>query len=366
MDRSFRRVVVILLALFCVLFVQLNRVQIFGADDLRLNPANTRTVQREFDRLRGEIRTRDGVVIARSEVAAEGGPFRFQRVYPEGELYAHTAGYVSFTVGAEGAERAFNEEILGDTAAQQLADLASIIADSGEVGAISLTLDHELQQAAREELGDRVGTVIAMDVKTGAIRALWSFPSFDPNRVAANDSTAANEARTELLEAPGNPLRARAYRDTAIPGSTFKVVTAAAALEDAESGITIDDPVFPPTTEYVHPLTSRPMTNFGNRSCGGNLTDLLVQSCNTSFGFIAAELLGPAVMVNQAQAAGFNSVPPFDLPGGVESTFPSTTASRSRRRPTRSRPAPSATRRSSPRPRSASTTCGRRLCRWCS
>ncbi|MDH3681604.1 MAG: penicillin-binding protein 2 [Acidimicrobiia bacterium] len=322
MDRSFRHVIFVLLGCFTLLFVQLNRVQIFEAAALQDNGSNTRTIQREFDQLRGEIRTRDGVVVASSEPAGPDSPFQFQRLYPEGELYAHSVGYVSFTVGAEGVERTYNAEILGDTPSQQLSDLTSLLDEDARSGSITLTLDHDLQRVAQEALGERVGSVVAMDPRTGAVLALWSYPSFDPNLVAANNSTEANAARAELLEAPGNPLRARSYRDTAFPGSTFKVITAAAALETPDRGITATEPVFETTTEYLHPLTTRPITNFGGRPCGGNLTDLLVQSCNTSFALIAAEILGPAVMVNQAEAAGFNSVPPFDLPGGVASVFP--------------------------------------------
>ena len=312
---------VVLLGCFTLLFVQLNRVQIIDAEALQDNPSNTRTGQRNFDRLRGEIRTSDDVVVARSDSDDATG-FSYQRVYPEGELYAHSVGYVSFTVGSEGVERAYNDEIIGATPSQQLSDLTGILDDEPRAGAVTLTLDHGLQQVAREALGDRVGSVVAMDVRTGAVRALWSFPSFDPNLIANNNGTESNAARAELLEAFANPLRARSFRETAIPGSTFKVITAAAALETPDRGITATEPVFAATDSYTHRLTTRPITNFGGRSCGGNLTDLLVQSCNTPFALMAAEILGPAVMANQARAAGFNEVPPFDLPNGVASVFP--------------------------------------------
>ena len=321
MERSFRHVIFVLLGLFTLLFAQLNRVQIIEAEDLQNHGANTRKGQREFDQRRGEITTSDGVVVARSDPST-GSAFEFQRVYPEGELYAHTAGYVSFTVGAEGAERAFNDEIIGRTPSQQLSDLSSLLDGEPSGGSITLTLDHGLQQVAREQLGERLGSVVALDPRTGAVLAMWSYPSFDPNLIADNDGAASNEVRTELLEAFGNPLRARSYRDTAFPGSTFKVITAAAALETPDRGITATEPVFEATDSYTHPLTTRPITNFGGGSCGGNLTDLLIQSCNAPFAMIGAEILGPAVMINQAEAAGFNEVPPFDLPDGVASVFP--------------------------------------------
>ncbi len=321
MNGSLRHVMIVLLGCFSLLFVQLNRVQIFGAEALKDNPANTRPVQRDFDRQRGEILTRDGVVVARSELA-DGGPFTYQRVYPEGELYAHTVGYVSFTVGAEGVERAYTDEILGRTPGQQLSDLTSLLDPDPDAGSVTLTLDHDLQQAARQALAGQTGSVVALDPRSGAVLAMWSSPAFDPNLIADNDSTAANAVRAELLEATDNPLRARAFQERFFPGSTFKVITAAAALETPDRGITATDPVFPEVASYVAPLTTRPITNFGGRLCGGNLTDLLVFSCNTAFAEMAAEILGPAVMINQAEAAGFNSELPFDLPGGVLSQYP--------------------------------------------
>ncbi len=322
MEQNFRHVIVVLLGCFVLLFAQLNRIQVFEAEALQSNDGNTRTVQREFDRFRGDILTSDGVVVATSN-DDDRTTFRYQRLYPEGELYAHTVGYISFNFGAIGVEEAYNDEIIGDTPSQQLANLTSIFSDEPAGGSITLTLDHELQLLAREALGERVGSIVAMDPRTGAILAMWSFPSFDPNRIATNITGDSIAARDELLAAFGNPLRAGAYRDTAFPGSTFKVITAAAALETPDRGITATDPVFEATAEYTHPLTSRPITNFGGSTCGGNLTELLIQSCNTPFALIGAEILGPAVMDNQARAAGFNEVPPFDLPDGVASVFPS-------------------------------------------
>ena len=319
MNKSLRHVVLVLLACFVILFVQLNRVQIFGAEALKENPANNRGAQRDFDRARGDILTRDGVVIAATEPAI-GTVFQNQRVYPEGELYAHTVGYVSFTVGADGVERVYNDEITGQTPAQQLAELANILDPEPQAGSITLTLDHGLQQVAAEALGERPGSVVALDPRTGAVLAMYSYPTFDPNLISDNNSTDANAAFALLRDADGNPLRARAYRDRTFPGSTFKVITAAAALEAGVA--TIDQPVYPETASYTAPLTELSITNFSGRECGGDLAELLVRSCNTTFAELAAETLGPFVMINQAEAAGFNQVPPFDLPGGVKSEYP--------------------------------------------
>jgi len=316
---SLRHVMVVLLGCFTLLFVQLNRVQILEAESLKDNPANTRTVQREFNRPRGDIVTSDGVVVATS-VETPGQRFGRQRTYPEGPLYAHTVGYLSFNLGADGAEKVFNTELTGSTAAQQLADFTSLLDPDPDGGSITLTLDDQLQKVARDALGERPGSVVAIDPRTGAVRALWSYPSFDPNLLATNDGAAANASYQELLGADGNPLRAKAYKDREFPGSTFKLITAAAALESGAA--TLDEPVFEATSSYTPPLTTNPITNFSGGPCGGNLTTILARSCNTPFAELAAETLGPLVMVNQAEAAGFNTEIPFDLPGAAVSNYP--------------------------------------------
>ena len=318
MNPQLRHVMIALLVCFVLLFLQLNRIQVFEAEALQTNAANNRSAQRDFNRDRAEIVTSDGVTVARSDPSD--GFFSRQRVYPEGELYAHTVGYLSFTAGSTGVERAANDAITGRTAAQRLDDLTNLLDPDPDVGTVVLTLDHQLQTIARDALGQRPGTVVALDPSTGAIRAMWSYPSYDPNLVAANDTNAANAAFLELQEADGNPLRAKSYRDVFFPGSTFKIVTAAAGLE--VDVVTLNDPVFPAAAEYTPPLTTRPITNFGGRECGGDLVELLVQSCNVQFAEMAAEQIGPFKMEQQAGANGFNQVPPVDLPGGVASIFP--------------------------------------------
>ncbi len=317
-DRSIRHVAIVLMGCFVLLFVQLNRVQVFGAEELRENPNNTRTIQRDFGRDRGFIFTTDGQVVAQSDEVD--GPFEHLRVYPHGDLYGHTVGYLSFNIGAEGIERSYNDELTGRTPELQLSGLSDLLANTTPTGDLVLTLDHELQTAARDALGDRRGSVVVLDPSTGAVLAMWSFPSFDPNLLSAHDGVAVNSSFSQLINAEDNPLRASAFRDVFFPGSTFKIATAAAGLE---SGLaTLASPVFPVATEYTPPLTSRPIANFANSACGGNLEEMIRVSCNTGFARLGAELLGPTIMIEQAQAFGFNVVPPFDIPGAVASTFP--------------------------------------------
>ncbi len=319
MQRPIKHVVIVLLVCFTGLFVQLNRVQVYDAQALEANPANTRTIQRDFDRPRGRIITRDDVVVAQSE-PRPGEFFSEQRVYPHDELYAHVAGYTSFTFGAEGVERAYNDALIGRTAAQELSGLTDLLGGTNPKGDIRLTLRDDMQRRAREALGERRGSVVALDPVTGEIYAMWSFPSFDPNRIAVNDGGLANEAWTDLVNAEGNPLRAKPYRDIYFPGSTFKVVTAASALDNG--ALLIDAPEFEVVESYLPPLTERPISNFGGSSCGGNLIELLVASCNTAFAQIGAEQLGPAALVQTSEGFGFNQTPPIDLPVPVASEFP--------------------------------------------
>ena len=128
MNTSLRHVMIVLLVCFSALFLQLNRVQLLQAEELQDNPANTRTILRDFDRERARIVTSDGVLVALTEQSDNSqGVFHLQRNYPEGELYAHTVGYISFTVGAEGVERSYNDQIVGRTAEQQLSDLTDLL-----------------------------------------------------------------------------------------------------------------------------------------------------------------------------------------------------------------------------------------------
>ena len=319
MNRPLKHVIAVLLGCFTILFIQLNRVQVYDAAALEVNPANTRTIQRDFNRPRGIISTTDGVVVAES-VDTPGGLFDRQRTYPHDDLYAHIVGYHSFTFGADGVERTYNDALVGRTASQELSGLTDLLEGRNPVGNVVLTVDDDLQRLARSQLGEREGSVVALDPRTGAVLAMWSWPSYNPNLLAANSGTAANEAWTQLVEADGNPLRPRAYRDIEFPGSTFKLVTAAAALETGAA--TMTEPEFEVTDAYTPPLTERPLTNSGGATCGGNLTELIVVSCNTGFGQLAAERVGPPAMVDQAQRFGFNASPPFDLPNAAESLFP--------------------------------------------
>lgn len=318
MNRQIRRLGLFLAALYVALFAMLNYVQVFAADDLNSHPANIRQVLRDFTQPRGSIATADGVVIARSVPSDD--RFERQREYPEGQLYAHTTGYFNFSFGADGLERSYNDELAGQTAEQEIRAWTDIFGSSEQVGNLTLTIRDDVQRVAQQRLGDRDGSVVAIDPRTGGIIAAWSFPSYDPNVLSSHDLDAAAEARSLLESVPSRPLLADWYRERFFPGSTFKVVTGATGVQTGR--VTPDQPVYPSTTEYVPPGTTRPLRNFGGSTCGGALFEILARSCNTSFAEMGVETLGPDPMVEGAQGWGFNSRPPLDLPAAATSVFP--------------------------------------------
>lgn len=318
MNRQIRRLGAVLLLCFAALFIRLNFLQVFGAEELAENPLNTRRVVEDFGQQRGDIVTADGVIVATS--VEVGGQLQRERRYPEGELYGHITGYFGFNVGATGVESEYNAELAGRKNQADLTNVLSLIKPPDGRADVRLTLIDDIQRAARSALGDRKGSVVAIDPQTGDVLAMWSWPSFDPGPVSLVDLAAAGEAKAALDADPAKPLLAKSYRDVFFPGSTFKVVTAAAGLATERLGP--DEPVFDVVGEYVAPLTTTGMGNFGGSSCGGDLGEILRSSCNTAFAEAGAELLGPDIMIDAAERFGFNDTPPIDLPEAAASIFP--------------------------------------------
>jgi len=304
--------------LYLLLFAQLNRVQFFGAQRLRDNPINSRGLVREFGQERGRILTADGVVVARS--VASDGSFDNVREYPEGDLFAHVVGYQSLNVGATGLEREYNDELAGTKLDQQIVSLKDLFRGRDSTATLTLTIRDDVQRVARDSLGDRRGSVVAIDPRTGEILALWTWPTFDPNPLADPDGAAANQAYEDLLADTTDPLLAKSYRELFFPGSTFKLVTATAALGTGR--VTATAPVMPESNSYQPIPAGRPISNFAGETCGGDLFEILRVSCNTAFAEIGAEWVGPQAMVATAEDFGFNNRPPIDLPAAAKSRFP--------------------------------------------
>lgn len=318
MNRQIRQLGVAMLVLFALLFARLNWVQVFDSEELTADPLNSRRVIRDFGQKRGQIVTADGVVIAES-IEVEGNFDRARR-YPQGPLYSHVTGYFSFEFGATGVERSYNDELAGHSATQRFESFFDFFGDGDVSADVTLTLDSTLQQAAANALGQRRGSVVALDPRTGAVLAFYSWPTFDPNAVSNTDIEAARAAKEALDDAPGEPLLTSAHRQVFPPGSTFKVITASSALENGV--VTPTNPVFPEVARYQLPLTEVSLQNFGGAVCGGDLARSLARSCNTTFAELGAEFLGPAPLIATAERFGFNDTPPFDIPLTAESRFP--------------------------------------------
>lgn len=318
MDRQIRSLGVVLMALFVALFLQLNNLQILQAHKLANDPRNTRNAARDFSRARGRVLSADGAVLARS--VAVDGPFERLRQYPEHELFAHVTGFFSFTFGSDGVERRYNDVLAGRDLA--LKNLRDVLVDRTVTHDVTLTLSKELQQAARDALGNRKGAVVALNPVSGAVLALWSFPSYDPERLAVHDQQAVQAAWKELTEDPDRPMLPRTHRRSYPPGSTFKVVTAAATLEQAPELATKD---YPRLRALDLPQTDRDLQNFGRSSCGGALPQLLRVSCNTGFAQMGLDL-GAEKLSGEAHEFGFGMRPPLDLPAVAASVFPEASA----------------------------------------
>jgi peptidoglycan glycosyltransferase len=318
MNRQIRWLAGGLCLCFLALFVQLNWLQVVKADDYNSRPDNNRAVVRDFSRPRGTIETADGVVVAES--VASNDRFRLQRQYPTGDLFANVVGTFSFVYGSSGVEHVANDDLAGQTDALKANSLAAALGGGGHlVGDVTLTLRSDLQQTAKDALGEREGSVVAIDPRSGAVLAMWSWPSYDPNVLSSHAFDAARQARELYLADPRKPLLANAYQERYFPGSTFKIVTATAGLDSG--AVTANTPVYDVRTEYIPPLTTNPIKNFGGAACGGPLDTILRVSCNTAFAQMGVDL-GPKTMVDAAQRFGFNQNVPTDLPSPAQSDFP--------------------------------------------
>ena len=318
MTRQIQRMGVVVLVLFGALFANLNVISLLQADELANHPANRRVIIREYAIERGPLVVGE-VAVARS--VETDGEYRFLRSYPEGELYAHLTGYYSILLQRFGLEEALNEDLTGRPTEVVAQNLGELLGGRDRPGnAVELTIDARAQEAARDALDGREGAVVAIEPSTGAVLASYANPTFDPNPFSSHDLGAVAEAWDELLEDPQRPVVNRALAETYPPGSAFKVVVAAAALESGMQPET----EFPDETVFDVPQTTADIRNFGQGRCAGgdtiDLQDALRVSCNTVFARLGVEL-GADALVDQAERFGFNQAVPFEL-GVAPSAIP--------------------------------------------
>ena len=321
MERQIRRLGVALMVLFVIAFAQVNYLQVFAADRIADDPANAqRQLIAEYKVDRGSILAADGTTVLASSRKSP-GDLRFQRRYPHGELYAHETGFYSFVFGRTELEQAFNDFLAGDAPELLQQTLTDLILGRPKQGAtIVTTLVPEIQEAASAAAAAEAGDVAiaAIDPATGDVLALVSEPTYDPNLLASQDPKVVRDSWDVLNEDPDKPLLSRASDELFPPGSTFKLVTASAALENGFG----PDSLWPNPNELDLPLTDATIENFGGSTCSGGsqitLADALRQSCNVVFGEVGLEL-GADALAEQAREYGFTAEPgedlvPFDIP----------------------------------------------------
>ncbi len=318
MNRRIRQLTLALMSLYIVLFAALNWWQVSRTEELASQPGNTRAAIREFDRPRGPIITADGVVVARSVQAPGDSEVRFIRNYPTGDLFAHVTGYHTFGLGSTQLERSTSDVLTGTTLTQQIRALEDILSVRNDTsGSVVLTMRDDMQRVAKFLLGEREGSIVMLDVKTGGVVAMWSYPSFDPNLVADRDYDAAFQYLTDLQEDARDPLLANAYQQRYMPGSTFKVLTTSIAFDE---GVVTLDSFFEPAREFLPPQTTDPIGNYGGSTCGGSMTEVFTRSCNIPFAQMALEL-GPDRFQAGADRWGVGETLPIDLPRATASTL---------------------------------------------
>ena len=292
---------IIFSVLFAVLVANLTYLMIIKAPEYQAMPSNNHTLARQAKMERGTISTVDGVVLAQSVRQDDGS---YEREYPAGTLAAHIVGYSSQKFGTAGIEAAYNDALRGEQNFASFTDVVNSLAGIQTKGNdVTLTIDSTIQKAAQDALEGQVGAVVAMNPETGAVYALASSPTFD----AADYETLLTKAADNASDS--SELFNRATQALYAPGSTFKMVTLAAALQD---GIAQANSIYDSPGEMD--IGNAPVTNVKKRSYGKiTLEQAMWYSSNTVFGQVGVQL-GADLLVNMACSFGFNENIDFDVP----------------------------------------------------
>jgi len=304
MSQPIMRLFATIVLLFAILVVWTSRWSVFDAKALRDNALNKRPLLAQLHVKRGAIKAADGTVLARS-VRGPGGTYR--RAYPAGSLFGHPVGYAIVALNQlAGLERYRNDELSGQ-GGDSLSSLADQLQGKRQQGdTVVTTLDPQAQRIATEQLAatGSPGAVVALDPRTGAVLTMASSPGYDPNRLGqAGVFRALNSAGS------GAPLLDRSTQSSYAPGSTFKVLTAAAAID---SGRYTPDSVI--NGDSPKTISGVPMRNDLGHSYGDvTLTTAMTYSINTVFGQIG-EALGKRTMADYMRRFGFYRRPPLDYP----------------------------------------------------
>ncbi|MBJ7353888.1 MAG: hypothetical protein JHC98_03610 [Thermoleophilaceae bacterium] len=302
MNKPIRRVFFVVVFLFALLAFYTTRWTVFEARSLNQNALNKIPAQKNAKKPRGAILTANGRVLARSVKRSDG---EYVRRYPQGELFSHPVGYSFAFYGQSGLEKYYDDRLTGRTKSVG-SILDQLLGRGGDEQSMITNLDRGAQQLAQTEMAGRKGAVVVMEPRTGRIPVYLSIPSFPPAAMGTNAGVKSLNSDNQ-----NSPLVDRVSDATYPPGSTFKVVTATAALD---SGTMTTES----TVDGNSPQTfaSKPLQNDFNQQFGPtNLETALTYSVNTAFGNIGVDL-GPDRLLEYMKRYGFYEPPPVDLPPG--------------------------------------------------
>jgi peptidoglycan glycosyltransferase len=301
-----RKAGVVLLVLFGLLFANLNWVQGYKADAYRTSDYNARVTVAEYEVPRGIIEA-DGQALANNKLTDD--TLKYLRLYPKKQSYAHVVGYKPVNIAEVGVERTENEFLSG-ASDKLFADRVSAMftGEKSGGGNVVLSLKTEAQETAWKQLtnnerGAKKGSAVALDPSTGAVQAMVSFPSYDPNPLASHDTKAAAAEYNKLNKDKDKPLLNRALFETYPPGSTFKVIISAAALQNGYDQST----EIPAGQSYTAPGSGAPIRNSEDQTCPGaqiTLKEALTDSCNTGYAQLGVKL-GRDKVIKAARDWGF-------------------------------------------------------------
>lgn len=320
MNRQIRLLGAGLMVLFLALFVNLNYLQVVHAAKLDSNPLNGTAVVQEYTAQRGNILSADGVTLATSVPSHDS--FKYLRQYPTGALFEPVTGYFSFIYGSDGVEHSYDKVLTGKKSPFKLptsvAGIKNLLTNTNASQSLTLTLLDKVQTVAQQQLAGRLGSVVALDPRTGAILAMYSNPSFNPNLLAGHNLSAVQAAYKTIEQTPGGVLAPAAYRQSWFPGSSFKIITSSAVYDHQPQ---LANQVMPTLSALKLPQTNLQLHNFAGEVCGGALLQLFTVSCDTGFGQVGLDL-GADNLYSEAHAFGFDQAPPIDLPFVTKSYFP--------------------------------------------
>ena len=316
MNKPIRRLSFVVALLFCTLLLSTTWIQFVTAKSLDDRPGNRRTLLESYSRERGAILV-NGTPIAKSVPSKD--ELKYIRTYPQAKLYSQVTGFYSFTYGAGGGLEGSENSLLSGQSDKlfyrRVLDMVTGKVPSG--ASLELTINPKAQQAADAALGNQRGAVVALDIKTGAILAMVSHPQYDPTPLAGHNLDTVAASWKKLNADPTRPMVNRAIGgDLYPPGSTFKLITAAAALSSKKF---TEESQIPGPAVLDLPLSTKNLPTDDHQPCGPGgkttLTHALEISCNTAFGWLGLDLGGEAL---RAQAAKFGFGDSITVPMRVE------------------------------------------------